>query len=187
MKFTKTLLAVALCGGLFTSARAQTNASFTDGVKEMASAFAQSTNATAGFGYHRSLSGNYNIASAEVAYNISGPVGLILGEDVLFGKGKPSYNALKGGVTLSATIHPFAIIGSTWLTNVVGTPFVSDLLATPRAGNDIGNIVVTGCAFDIVPLKNWEFRIAPDFEKRSGQGQWTRNYFGVQFLLSKRF
>lgn len=157
----------------------------------IAAAF-QSGTWAAGGGYERGATGNKNIASAEIAYNFTNGIGLLLGNDVLFGKGKPQQESVKGGVTLQGVIHPFAFIGSTALTNMPATVAVSDVIATPNNGNAIGNIVVTSIAFHIVNvnifgLNNFDLKIAPNYENRSGQGNWSGNYFGIQAFLCRDF
>ena len=166
--------------------------SFSDGFKIMAQAITSGTNWTVLGGYGRSTksmltSRGNNIAFMDVAYQFDGPVGLVAGYDYLWAKGQSQANAVKGGVTLSATIHPLAFVGSTFLTNVVGTPFVGDLLATPKNGNAIGNIVTTGINFDLVAIKNFELSLGAQYENRAGQGVWDGNYVLGHAALTRKF
>ena len=189
-------LAALLCAG---GLQAQTNnvvPNISPGVTATAENIWQAIQAgtwAAGGGYERGLVGNKNIASGEVAYNFTNGIGVLFGNDVLFGKGKPQQETFKGGVSLQATIHPFAFIGSTSLTNLSGQIVVSDAIAQPNGnGNNIGNIVVTSLAihvFDLskIKLNNFDFVVAPNFENRQGQGNWSGNYFGVQLFLRRMF
>jgi hypothetical protein len=186
----KKLIALAALLALAFTSSAQTNStpSFTAGVQEMANAISTTTNWTVVTGYGRGTSGNKNVVFSDVAFNFNNNVGLVVGYDDLFGTGKPQANVVKGGVTLSATIHPFSFIGSTFLTNIVGTPFVADLIASPKnTSSGIGNIVTTGYNFDVYAFKNFELTAGAQYENRTGQGAWDGNYILVHLGLSRRF
>lgn len=194
MKLNKWTLAIAgmmaaviLLNGCL--AAAQTNTpSFSDGLKEMGAAVSSATNWTAIGGYGQDTSGQKHLAFADVAYNFNQHIGVVVGYDYLWSQGQVSQaNIVKGGVTLSATIHPFAFLGSTFMTNIVGTPFVADLLATPKNGNAIGNLITTGINFDVVSFKNFELVTGIQYEKRSGQGYWDGNYYLAHLGISRRF
>lgn len=179
------ILAVAL------SAFGQTNPpapSLSGGISMIADSVASSTNWTVIGGYGHSTEHKNNLAFADLAYNLNQNVGLVAGYDKLWSPVQASEaNIIKGGVSLSAKIHPFAFVGSTFLTNIVGTPFVADLLATPRSGSDVGNIVTTGINFDLCRLKNFDLGVGAQYEKRMGQGAYNGNYVLVHFGLSRRF
>jgi hypothetical protein len=189
MKKLKLIIGLALVAGITT--QAQTNApSISGGIQEIGQAIAASTNWTVVSGYGRSTSGNRNLAFFDVAYNFNENVGIVAGYDYLWSKGQQSQaNIVKGGITLSATIHPFAFVGSTFLTNVVATPFAADLLATPSGNNNsgIGNIVTAGVNFDVLSFKNFELVSGLQYENRMGQGYWSGNYLMEHLGISRRF
>jgi len=160
---------------------------FGQGLKDMATAVTSGTNWTTLVGYGHSTSGNNNLAFAAIGYNFTDSVGLVLGYDYLWNAQHNEFNALKGGVSLQTQIKPFAFVGSTFLTNVVCQPFVADLLATPRSGNAIGNIITTGVNFDVYQVKNFELTVGGQYEKRVGQGDFDGNYILFHVGLSRRF
>jgi hypothetical protein len=176
------------------SASAQTNAppTFTGGLQEMASAVSSSTNWTIVGGAGRGLTGNKNLAFGAVAYNFNENVGLLVGMDTLWtpsGAQPQQNNVVKGGITLSAPIHPFAFIGSSFLTNVVGTPFALALATQPSGGSSdsIGTVAGGGINFDIVSFKNFELVAGAEYESRSGAGYWNGNYALIHFGIGRRF
>lgn len=185
----KFLLTILILSVLTLSVNAQTNPpSFSGGLKEMAQAVSSSTNWTLIAGYGHSIKGKNNLAFADIAYNFNDNVGIVAGYDYLWTKGQSQANFVKGGVTLSATIHPFAFIGSTFLTNIVAIPFGADLLSTPKGnGNAIGNILTTGVNFDFIGFKNFELVGGVQYEKRMGQGQWDGGYGLAHLGISRRF
>ena len=190
MKSLKLIIGLAvLLAGIQT--QAQTNPpSISGGIQEIGQAIASSTNWTGVAGYGRSTKGNRNLAFFDAAYNFNQNVGIVAGYDYLWSKGQVSQaNVVKGGVTLSATIHPFAFVGSTFLTNVLATPFASDLLATPSGNNNsgIGNIVTAGVNFDLYSFKNFELVSGLQYENRMGQGYWDGHYGMVHLGISRRF
>lgn len=172
-------------------AQAQTNTSsgsFGDGLKIMANALSSGTNWTAIAGYGRGLTGNKNVAFADVAYSLNQNVGVIAGYDVLWGGGQHEANSVKGGVSLQTSIHPFAFIGTTFLTNVVATPFAADCLATPKDSSaGIGNIVTTGANVDIYAFSKFEVNVGAQYENRTGQGRWDGGYALFHAGLTRKF
>jgi hypothetical protein len=201
-KTLKLLWTIATIGllALAVSARAQSTnqipnlipaPSFSAGLQEMASAVASSTNWTIIGGAGRATTGNRDIAFGAVAYNFD-PVGILVGVDTLWAphqSQQQQVNVLKGGITLSARIHPFAFIGSTFLTNVVGTPFGMALVATPSGGSkdSIATIAGGGINFDIVQFKNFELVIGAEYESRTGSGFWDGAYAMAHLGVSRRF
>lgn len=172
-----------------TTVPAQTNnPTLLGGIKEIGGAIATATNWTATAGYGHATKGGNSLAFADVGYNFSENVGLVLGLDNMYGGGKSEWNDVRGGISLSLPVHPFAFLGGTnFLTKVVATPFVADLLATPRSGDSIGNLIVTGAKIDLWKIKNFEVGILGAYEKRSGQGEWSGNYFLVGATLSRKW
>jgi hypothetical protein len=186
MKKTIAILTLAM---LAVAGFAQSNpsASFTGAVQQFSEAVTSATNWTAIAGYGRSTAGNKNVAFADVAYNFNQNVGIVIGYDYLWAKGQSQANVVKGGVTLSATVHPFAFLGSTFATNIVATPFVADLLATPKNNSGIGNIITTGINFDVYSFKNFELGAGVQMERRYGQGYWNGNYWLGHIGVTRKF
>lgn len=187
----KKLLLISVAALAFNcSAQSTTNSapSLASGLSIIAQSVASATNWTVLSGYGRSSSGHNNLAFGALAYNFTQNVGVVAGYDNLWASGSGSQaSIIKGGVTLSAPVHPFAFIGSTFATNIVGTPFVADLLATPKGGNAVGNIVTSGINFDIWRIKNFELTIGAQYEKRMGQANWDGNYIIGHLGISRRF
>ena len=182
------VLAVALCGGLFT---AQAQPSLTGGLKEIYQAFETATNWNVAVGYGRGFSGvKNNLAYADLAYNIvtstntGAGVGLVLGDEILFGKGHPQISTVGGGINLNAVIAPLGFLGGSF-TNFTTKVWAADLVATPQAANDIGNLVITGASFKIVDVKNFEIGASAGWENRQGQGRYDGNY-GLFMLTATR-
>jgi len=69
---------------------------------------------------------------ADIAYAFNNNFESLLVVDELWRGDKRQFNSVKGGLTLQAPGHLFAFIGSTVLTNLRTTPFVSFLIATPK-------------------------------------------------------
>ncbi len=157
---------------------------------ELSSAIANSTNWTVAAGYGISLSGKARqLGFVDVAYNVTDNLGLIVGADYLWGgsSGDTEWNDVRGGLTLRARVHPFAFIGSTFLTNIVAIPFAADLIATPRSGDAVGNIIVAGAHWELYSIKNWELGALTAYESRSGQGDWNGNYGLIGITFSRKF
>lgn len=153
---------------------ATNNPTLSGGLKEIGQAFASGTNWTVVAGYGHSLTGAKSLAFADVAYNFNQNVGVILGYDYLYGGGLKQGNAVRGGVSLSAHIHPFSVVG--FWTNAMLTPFVADMIAEPKAGASIGNVLVTGAKLDLFDLRNFSLGVMVAYEHRTGQGPWNANY-----------
>ena len=168
-------------------AASPTSASFGDGLKIIGDAVSSSTNWTAITGYGHSTKGQNNVAFAALAYNFNANVGLVAGYDYLWSGQSHTFNSVKGGVTLQLPMHPFAFLGSTVLTNIVATPFVADMVATPQSGSTIGNLISTGINFDVYAWKNFEIVSGLQYEQRNGQGGWDGNYVLFHLGLSRRF
>ena len=202
-KITSIILFAATIGLLClfaVGARAQTNQvpnllpdpSFSAGLQEMASAVANSTNWTILGGIGRATTGNRDIAFGAVAYNFNENVGILAGVDTLWAphqSQQQQVNVLKGGITLSAPIHIFAFVGSTFLTNVIASPFGMALVATPSGGskNSIATIAGGGFNFDLVGFKNFELVAGVDYESRTGSGFWDGTYAMAHLGIGRRF
>jgi hypothetical protein len=197
-KILPIIILTIACGLLLVAARnagaqtVQPAPSFTAGLQEMADAVSSSTNWTVITGVGRATKGNRDIAFGAIAYNFNQNVGLVAGVDTLWAPNQDierQQNVVKGGVTLSAPIHPFAFIGSSFATNIVGTPFAAALVASPSGGSSdsIATIATVGCNFDLVSFKNFELVVGGQYETRSGSGFWNGNYIIVHLGISRRF
>ncbi|MDE2100611.1 MAG: hypothetical protein KGL39_25430 [Patescibacteria group bacterium] len=153
----------------------------------MANAVTSGTNWTIVGGYGHSLKGKNNLAFADVAYDFTANVGVVVGYDVLWTKGANQFNSVKGGVTLQTDIYPLKWTGVNLLSGIKGTPFVGALLATPKGGGNVGTILTTGINFDVVDFSKFSFDLGFQYENRSGQGQWDGSYGLVHLGLSRRF
>ena len=184
---TKILLAAVLCCGLFT-ASAQTNVppSLLGGLGQIGQAFETASNWVAETSYGRSS--DYNLAFAGIAYNFNNNVGLIVGDEIIFGNGKPQISTVAGGVTLSGQLRPLAFLGGNgWASKLTGTVYAADLIATPRNGNAIGNLAITGISFDVFSVSNFEGKIGAGVEKRMGQGKYDGTYALFTFGIGRKF
>lgn len=185
MKLKIALLAALLCFAGYSS-QAQ---SVSDDFSKLAGDIAGSTNWTVIWGAGRATKGNRDLAFGAVAYNFNQNVGVVAGMDTLWAPDKHQNNVVKGGITLSAPIHPFAFLGSTFATNIVGTPFVAALVAAPSGGSSdaVATIGSVGVNFDIVRFKNFELVAGAQYETRSGSGFWNGNYGLLHLGISRRF
>jgi hypothetical protein len=145
------------------------------------------TNWSAQAGGGVSSGGGKYLAYAAVAYDFTANVGVIAGYDALYGPHSQIENAVNGGITLQTTIQPFAFVGSTFLTNIVAQPYVADLIATPKGGNAIGNVLETGANFEIYKLSNFSIDLNLGYQVRSGEADFSGNYFTGGLGLTRRF
>lgn len=189
MNKIKTVIGLAMLSLALTTQAQSTNSSpsFSAGLREIADAISSSKDWTVVAGAGRSTTGSKNLAFADVAYAFNDNVGAVVGYDYLWSRGNDQLNAVKGGLTLQATIHPLAFIGSTFATNIVGTPFVSALVATPKSGDNIGLITTAGINFDVYRFKNFSVDSGFQLENRTGQGEWNGNYLLIHLGLSRKF
>lgn len=163
-------------------------ASFGAGVSEIGKAITSSTNWAILGGYGHSVdSGDKNIVFADLAYNFNDYVGVVIGYDYLWDGQGHELNSLKGGATLQVPLHPFTFIGSTFLTNIVCTTFVGDLIAQPQNGSTVANIVTTGVNFNLYAIKNLELCAGVQYEKRTGDGRFDGNYALLHIALTRNF
>src|ERR1041385_117795 len=165
-----TLTVIVLC--VATSAFAQTNTNSASptligGIEIIGQALLSATNWTVTTGYGHGLKNNGNIAFADLAYNFNENVGVVVGFDQRGGGGQSQFNDIRGGITLSLPMRPFKVLGGTnFLTKLVATPFVADLLATPRSGDSIGNLIVTGAKVDLWNIGNFNLGLLGAYEHR---------------------
>lgn len=138
-------------------------------------------------GYGRSLTGSRHIAFEDVAYHFNDNVGLLFGFDQLWADGISQNNTVRGGISLSVPVHPFGFLGSTALTNVIGSPFIADCISTGVGDDSVGNILVCGINFDIYKVANFEVVGGAFYEKRSGQAEWSGAYVCGFLGISRRF
>lgn len=174
--------------------QAQTNTlpSLPQGIQLLMQGITSGTNWAADVGYGRSTknmltSKGKNIAFVQALYNFNQNVGVVAGYDWLWNKNGDNANSVRGGITLEQPMRLFSFVGSTFLTNVVSTPFVQDLIATPHAGNAIGNVIVAGADFKFVTFANFSFDGGIEWENRQGQGYWDGNYLMGHLAIVRRF
>lgn len=164
------------------------NNPITSGIESAAVAAFASTNWTVAAAGGIDTTGTKYIVAGEFAYGFNQYVGLIAGVEDLFAKGQHSqFSAVKGGLTLSYLVHPFAFLGSTALTNIVASPFVSDQIATPKGGANLGNLLIYGLNFNVTGFSNFELVAGVDYETRMGQGYWDGNYWLMHCGITRRF
>src|SRR5256885_3671893 len=180
----QSVIASCLC----TLAQAQTTSpTVLGGVEEIAGAIGSATNWPATSGYGKSMNGGGNLVFADLAYNFNQNVGVILGIDNVYGGGRSDWNDVRGGISLSLPVHPFTFLGGTnFLTRITATPFVADLLATPRSGNAIGNVVVTGAKIDLWNFRNFNLGILGAYENRQGQGDRDGHYALIGLAITRQ-
>jgi len=159
------------------------------GIEQIGEAFTSATNWTADASFGRGLSGgDNNIAFVGAAYNFVDNVGIIAGYEIIYGKGKPQVSTVAGGITLNGSIKPLAFFGGTgWTSKLSGRLYVNDLLATPRNGNALGNLIITGISFNIVSFKNFEFVAGASYENRQGQGKYDGGYALINLGITRLF
>jgi hypothetical protein len=156
-------------------------------LKLIGQTLSESTNWAAAAGYGRDVSGgDRNVAFAQLAYNFNDYVGLVLGYDYMFGAPGHQFNSVKGGMTLQLPMHPFAFIGSTFLTNLVCTPLVFDEIAT-SSSSSVANIVGAGVDFDLYNFGNLAIHAGVDYENRTGDAVWSGDYALFHFALTRNF
>ncbi len=203
MKFNKWIIGLgAVCVLAFSTAasaqntNAQTSindllpeASFGHGLIEMGQAVGNSTNWDIVGGYGRGMKGGNNVAFAALNCRLNEFTGVILGYDYLWSdKGSHQFNSLKGGLSLSTQIHFLKFLGQPKLESFdLVTPFVADLIATPRNGNAIGNIVTVGFNYEIYTVLNLKIEAGYQYERRMGQGEFDGNYNLVHIGIGRRF
>jgi hypothetical protein len=189
MKLTRFILyaAIALLGVVRFNVRGQSIQNTLQSVWD-----AGITNGAVGGGYWRSTTGNYNIASYDFLYNLTTAsnalgAGLIIGGDYMWGgKGVGVWNDVKGGFALNYTLHPLSVVGYTNF--LVVKVFAGDAVATPRSSNvGVGNIAFVGVDWSVNVYKSVNFHVAPAYQTRTGQGEFDRNYAGVQGFFSLKF
>jgi hypothetical protein len=147
-----------------------------------------STNWVVDTGLGHSVQGTgRSLVWGQVGYNFNQNVGLALGYDYLWGSGHTSFNQVSGGITLQMPIHPFAFIGSTFLTNVLVTPWAGQFMATASKGNVVSSITTAGINYDIVKIKNLTLSALAGYEKRAGSGYFDGGYGLVGVALRRNF
>jgi len=159
--------ASATSGGTFSIDALLQNGISNGGVYVVAGRSLKGDNNVVGFGYIYNMATSTNGASA----------GLVAGYDQLSSKGVKQANILKGGLNLSATIHPLTSLG---FTNFVVQPYVSVLIATPTGGTSnnggIGQITDTGIGIPLYKFKSVTAYLTLSYENRTGEGSFNGNY-----------
>ena len=141
-----------------------------------------------GGGAWRSTTGNINIFSYDYLYNINSSsnalgAGLILGGDTMRdGHNAAVWNDVKGGFTINYKFN----LGAIGLTNTQFKFYAGNAIATPRGNSSagVGNIAFVGAGYSVKVYKTLLFNISPAWQTRTGQGNFDRNYAGVQGFFS---
>ena len=145
-----------------------------------------STNVGVVVGGGRSTTGQRNLAFADLLYNFTPSVGMVIGYDYLWaGKSQdhPSQaNLVKGGINLQADILPFKGFG--W-TNVVVTPFGAALVAS--GNGTVSEIYSAGGKIAVYSHWGLKFNVGAMVEKRTGSGYWDATYPCGFFAVTKGF
>lgn len=158
------------------------------GLQELGQAIETSTNWAVFTGYGHSINGiGRNLAFLDVGYDFNDYVGAVVGYDYLWGNGGHELNGVKGGLTLQLPMHPFAFLGTSFLTNLVARPLVFDYVATPQGGSTVANIAGAGVDFNVYSWGNLEIHAGVDYETRTGDGAWDGNYVAGHLAISRNF
>ena len=142
----------------------------------VASAQAQTNNPTFAGGGVSLAGNNRGVAFGGIGFNFNQNVGILLAEDYLWGHGLSSWNTVRGGITLQAPGHVFSFTGVDFLAKIPTILYVADCLAQPKAGNSIGNLVVSGVNADVFTVGKWQAGVGFAYEHRLGQGEFDGNY-----------
>jgi hypothetical protein len=135
-------------------------------------------------GYGHSITGTGNNVGFEIltydlltnVQNTGFSSGIVVGYDQLWSTHQHQFNSLSGGWQFSETGHPLSFIGSTFLTNVVTTEDVFQLVATPNGGSDVGSITGTSVAVSVGEWSGFHGKILGLYESRNGQSVFNGNY-----------
>lgn len=189
----KTHLAIITVSALALAANAQTTNQVTNympplnWVQLAGQEIATSTNWVVVGGYGHTVKGTgKNLIFGEVGYNFNNYAGLIGGYDYLWGSNKHQFNSVYGGLTLQLPMHPFTALGSTFLTNVVATPFVFDQVAT-SSSSTVANITGVGIDFSVTSFANLELHAGVSYEKRVGDKVWDGEYGLIHLAVTRNF
>ena len=143
-------------------------------------------NGAVGGGYWRSTTGNYTIYSYDYLYNITASTnglgaGLLVGGDNMRSGSQNVWNDVKGGFAINYQFN----LGSIGLTNAVFKVYGGNAVATPRdSGTGVGNIAFVGVDWSVDLYKRLVFHLSPSYQTRTGQGDFDRNYAGIQAFFS---
>lgn len=147
----------------------------------------------AGYGHSITGTGN-NVAFEILTYDLVTNVndtgfssGAIAGYDQLWSTHQHQLNSVSGGWQFSETGHPLSFIGSTFLTNVLTTETVYQLIATPRGGSDVGSITGTSVDVEVGEWSGFHGNILGLYESRNGQSGFNGNYLLLGLGVSHKF
>jgi hypothetical protein len=148
------------------------------------------TDGAAGGGLWRATTGNYNIASYDYVYNFNTETnslgaGLILGGDYMWsGSRVHIQNDIKGGFSINYK----GDLRSIGMTNTTFRMVGGNAIATPRQkGAGVGNITFVNLDLTFHLYKSINLHIDPGWQTRVGQGDFDRNYGGLQLFFSMGF
>ena len=169
-----------------TVTNAQTMPSLSSGLQQIYDAATSSTNYGVAIGGGRSTTGQKNVAFAELLYNFTPSVGMLIGYDYLWtGKqaGVPGQaNLVKGGLNLQADLHPLKQYG---FTNFTVTPFGFALVASGNGG--VSEIMGAGVKTQLYTFKGFNLNGGVLYEDRTGAGYWNGRYVGGFLAITRGF
>ena len=178
IKLVLALAALMCCAGL-TKAQSVFQSGF--------DAFA--TNGAAGGGLWAATTGNYRVASYDYVYNFNTETnslgaGLIIGGDYMWSNHQHIQNDVKGGFSVNYSGN-LSMIG---LTNTNFRIVGGNAIATPHStGTGIGNITFANLDLSFRLFNQIHLHLDPGWQTRVGQGEFDRNYLGMQLFFSLRF
>ena len=182
---------------LATAVTVQAQSSLGDGISAAWASLTSGTNWAASVAYgrstaHMATSKGMNLAAVDLVYDVAvntngTAVALLAGYDCLWNSQVSQFNSVKGGLSLNQTLRPFSFIGSTFLTNIVGTLYGGELLANPQNNNSVGNLTIAGIDLDLFKFANFSFDVGGEYENRSGQGVYDGNYAIGHLAIFRRF
>lgn len=156
--------------------------SFSGGLQQIYDATTGSTNYGLVIGGGRSTTGQRNLAFADLAYNFTPSVGMIIGYDYLWASrhfGLPAQaNLVKGGVNLQADLKPFK-------NSFTVTPFAFALVSS--GNGTVSEIIGGGAKTTLFEFKGIKFDLGVLYQNRTGAGFWDGRYFGGFAALTKGF
>jgi len=169
-----------------TTTNAQAMPGFSAGLQMIYDSVTVSTNYAIATGYGRAATGNRNLAFADYIWNVSQNVGLVAGYDYLWTSKASGVHAqanlVKGGVSLSADLHPLKNYG---FTNFIVTPFANSLVASGSGG--VSEVVTVGGKTVVATFSGWNLNLCGFYEKRIGSGYWDGAYICGAVAFSKGF
>lgn len=102
--------------------------------------------------------------------------GLIVGYSQLWHAHAEQLNDVSGGWQFSETGHPLSFVGTTFVTNIIATVDLYQVVATPRGTGNVGSITGTSVSVNLTEWENFHLNVVGLYESRSGQTGFNGNY-----------